>query len=1100
MLASTSTTSNRSDLYRFPYPYPYPYALMSSPANQSQPAQTSQASTSTPQGAKNVNPYLSYALSTRINGHPSSTGPATSSPGASSSSTTPHGSSSKSTKANAAAAKSKRRSSTSILQSLTSDARTEHILLASRKVGRERAALLAGLVQQAEKEKEKLKYTKDQEVGRAAKESERLERERVERLKIGGGLYYRNNSNVPGEPSTPRRGGASGGASQKQQQAHHTPYHKPQRTPTFVYVTTPGHSNAAAASAGAQVSTQPQSPAQAQPTQSTSSLVPPGTPGDQLVRSTSPVQRTPRQQHSTLPPNNSNTHAGNNTSALPQTPQPVQQQGVMQTPLDSLLSAARSLMSDDEGDNSGQAGGRQGGAGEGDRDHLPVGGDGGGGGAAKGKGRAAGANGTSRRRGAAALEEPESPLPKRRRTNAGGASVTTGGVGGTTSTRRSSSTSTARQARVPSALDVLADQAQVAAAMSSHSGSQHSHHNTSNARAETMTTASATPVLNDEDLEEEVVSKRRVSSRRKGKGKAKGGVEEVEEVKLRVAGSASDGESEVELVEGEDSVEATLPTPPPAPPPPRKRGRPRKSAPTGSAASKPADANDPVKEESGSGRRRAAGRGRAAAASASTAAHPANSSGSAAASASTIRTRGMKEPTKADVGGETPSATNAGAKRGRGAKTRNAPPARTSPTPVPTSISPSAPRIIAPPPEPTANLDDSPQQKVHTPSPLPVEEDAKVSVDQESLREDGSPELGAQAQALPRGLLPVAGEAKDTDAEEEDRHRQEDGDIAGSRDPSESQSVDGTQERGASRAVDPTTGSPGAGIGGATDVAAEGEILAPVVNVVVGAGDGIMDVESEVARSSKESPPISTQSELAVDVEMGDAPSQPTASSASAVRLAPSPPSDPPPALSTSLEDQTFDSTLLGSKHQEHGSVLPEGPGQASPREPTPSATVPDSSATTGPIEISAEILTLNSPCGAPPDNAEGTIGTITEIAAAPATSEERGHSPLNASISVEGVSNGMFNKENADHDSEIDAEHDADMDAEADEDLDAEGEYEDEREGYGGQSTWSHVAFSSSDISKLLQGADEEGEDADAEGEIEDELDEPSSSTVFYP
>jgi hypothetical protein len=97
-------------------------------------------------------------------------------------------------------------------------------------------------------------------------------------------------------------------------------------------------------------------------------------------------------------------------------------------------------------------------------------------------------------------------------------------------------------------------------------------------------------------------------------------------------------------------------------------------------------------------------------------------------------------------------------------------------------------------------------------------------------------------------------------------------------------------------------------------------------------------------------------------------------------------------------------------------------------------------------------------------------------------------------------ISNGMFNKENADHDSEIDAEHDADMDAEADEDLDAEGEYEDEREGDGGQSTWSHVAFSSSDISKLLQGADEEGEDADAEGEIEDELDEPSSSTVFYP
>ncbi|KAJ2930401.1 hypothetical protein H1R20_g6676, partial [Candolleomyces eurysporus] len=457
----------------------------------------------------------------------------------------------------------------------------------------------------------------------------------------------------------------------------------------------------------------------------------------------------------------------------------------------------------------------------------------------------------------------------------------------------------------------------------------------------------------------------------------------------------------------------------------------------------------------------------------------------------------MKESTQAESGREIPPSTSAG-KRGRGGKARNAQPARTT-TPVPTSISPSAPRIIAPPPEPAVDLDDSLQQRTPTPSPLPLEEDDKVLVDNESTKEGGSPEQPAQPQ--PRGSLPVAGEGKGADAEEEDRRGQEDGDIAGSRDPSESQSVDGTQERGASRVVDPG-GSPGVGVGGAADVAAEEGDLAPVVSPLVGAEDVTMEVESEEVEHLKGSPPTSTKSEFDVDVEMGEAASQPTASSTSVEQPALSRSLDQPLAT-PSLQDQPSPiSTLLSSLHQEHGSVSPEVPEQASPRESTPSATVPSASATADPIKLSEEIPILDSSCGAPPDNGEGTINTIAEIAAAPATSEERGHFPLNASISAErnSNSNGMFNKENADHDSDIDAEHDADMDAEADEDLDAEGEYEDEREGDGAQSAWSHVAFSSSDISRLLQDADEEGEDADAEGEIEDELDEPSSSTVFYP
>ncbi|TFK44265.1 hypothetical protein BDQ12DRAFT_672673 [Crucibulum laeve] len=79
---------------------------------------------------------------------------------------------------------------------LSSDARTEHILLAARKIGRERAGIAAGIMKEVELEKEKI--AQEQERVRLAKETERLEKERLERLASGAGgtSYYRRDIDV----------------------------------------------------------------------------------------------------------------------------------------------------------------------------------------------------------------------------------------------------------------------------------------------------------------------------------------------------------------------------------------------------------------------------------------------------------------------------------------------------------------------------------------------------------------------------------------------------------------------------------------------------------------------------------------------------------------------------------------------------------------------------------------------------------------------------------------------------------------------------------------------------------------------------------------
>ena len=106
------------------------------------------------------------------------------------------------------------RSKRRITPSLSSDARTEHLLLAARKIGRERASVVSGLAQYADKEK--VKWVRDQEQQRLNREADRLEKERLERLASGnaGASYYRRDVEFASPTqkqtsNTPKRSGMS---------------------------------------------------------------------------------------------------------------------------------------------------------------------------------------------------------------------------------------------------------------------------------------------------------------------------------------------------------------------------------------------------------------------------------------------------------------------------------------------------------------------------------------------------------------------------------------------------------------------------------------------------------------------------------------------------------------------------------------------------------------------------------------------------------------------------------------------------------------------------------------------------------------------------
>ena len=108
---------------------------------------------------------------------------------------------------------------------LSSDARIEHVLLASRRIGRERAGLVAGIKQHAEHEREI--HARELELLKARQDLEKSEKERLERLANGtsGLAYYRStdvlttspqqrntgrSSTTTGAPRTPKRGGGVG--------------------------------------------------------------------------------------------------------------------------------------------------------------------------------------------------------------------------------------------------------------------------------------------------------------------------------------------------------------------------------------------------------------------------------------------------------------------------------------------------------------------------------------------------------------------------------------------------------------------------------------------------------------------------------------------------------------------------------------------------------------------------------------------------------------------------------------------------------------------------------------------------------------------------
>ena len=142
---------------------------------------------------------------------------------------------------------------------LTSDARTEHVLLAARRIGRERAGLVAGILQHVEREKEV--HARELEVIRARQDLARSEKERLERLANGtsGLAYYRSTdtlaspqqrntgkgSAATGVPRTPKRSGGVGTTSYPGLGAFsNSPTSSPARAPTsagpstFVFVNT----------------------------------------------------------------------------------------------------------------------------------------------------------------------------------------------------------------------------------------------------------------------------------------------------------------------------------------------------------------------------------------------------------------------------------------------------------------------------------------------------------------------------------------------------------------------------------------------------------------------------------------------------------------------------------------------------------------------------------------------------------------------------------------------------------------------------------------------------------------------------------------------
>lgn len=199
---------------------------------------------------------------------------------------------------------------------LSADARTEHLLLAARRIGRERANIVSGLMRRIEKEKEELVRER---------EAEYLERERLQKATgvntgSGGSVYYRQDlldfgvntaptplPVIPAMPKTPKRAPTG-----------HTTHFL---TPTLVTPRSDFHpSTSQTPNSFVFVGTPAPIPYGNSTTSTTNSSAP---------RSTAKPAQTP------VAPPATNSQAGNHP-----------------TPLASLLSAARSMMDDESSESS----------------------------------------------------------------------------------------------------------------------------------------------------------------------------------------------------------------------------------------------------------------------------------------------------------------------------------------------------------------------------------------------------------------------------------------------------------------------------------------------------------------------------------------------------------------------------------------------------------------------------------------------------------------------------------------------------------------------------------------------------------------------------
>lgn len=649
----TSNASPKSPIATPPHPpptppsqtghaetYHYPLAFYTPGAGPS----TSPLTQVQPQLGGSTNPYLSYAISTRLNGGQSHAQWGASFQPASTSGSSPlrsfaspnaqASSSRKITQSNPKGGVKPEKPKKISSGTLSYDARTEHLLLAARKIGRERA--LGSYTRLAEKErdnwiaKEKERYRELKvDIGDGGDGKSKVEKKSKGKSRSG---YYR--SDDPGSSSHTAHPNAVNPADGSRFKAEdqmgapsrvadaHDDRRRAQKPTTFVYVKTPGSLTATPGSG---------------PSIASGRII---ASADELERRGSNGGTLGHGARLVGPGVNPSSSGSMGAIGLPTTPHRERTSASHQatpTPgLESLLSAARSMMSEEDEaedrERERRALSRESSSAS---DQLlpevipssttP-----------KAKKMSHHLQGASRRRNAAAVDALESPVPVKRRKVA---AATTG-----TSSSGSNAQSSRRSA-LKSALDVLADEAQAAAAREEdddpvyprYSGSQ-----TSNIRAEIgndsgsrsglnvagngTATTTAAAISKKRNMRGRTAAPRTVANGAtvsgkgshakvdtKGKGRALRLDDEGEQVtrkRDRAASVDDDGEPEIESIDGRGAGAAGLTSIAPEKPD-HERGRPREDPSAVPANTLPTTVATPGVSTSANGRRRMTSKGRA---------------------------------------------------------------------------------------------------------------------------------------------------------------------------------------------------------------------------------------------------------------------------------------------------------------------------------------------------------------------------------------------------------------------------------------------------------------------------------------------------------